>query len=175
MGFCVGMSVMTRGERDLLEMDCREECSSLNATTYNSLMKQYSINKDMKATTDIYRGMCTNGVMPDEKTYNILITGHARSRNMKEACYFHKEMVEKGFSLRPTSYNALIKGLFKKKRLIDAKSLFEEMRANGFSADKDIYDIFIDVNFSEGNIEKTLKLCDEAIEKDHGVYDTDKT
>ncbi|KAF5194644.1 Pentatricopeptide repeat-containing protein mitochondrial [Thalictrum thalictroides] len=84
---------------------------------------------------------------------------------MKEACYFHSEMVGKGFSLRTSSYNALIKGLLKKKRVIEARQLFEQMRTEGLVADQDIYSIFLDLNYNEGDMEMTLELCDETIEK----------
>ncbi|KAJ8467003.1 hypothetical protein OPV22_029555 [Ensete ventricosum] len=96
------------------------------------------------------------------KSCNILIHG---ARNMKEACYFHSEMISKGFGLRRSSYNALIKGLVRKKRLTEAKQLFEEMRAKNLVANREIYNIFIDINYTEQNIEMTLELCDEAIEK----------
>jgi hypothetical protein len=33
------------------------------------------------------------------------------------------------------------------------------------TAEREIYNIFIDMNFEEGNMEITLELCDEAIEK----------
>ncbi|KAF9591959.1 hypothetical protein IFM89_010406 [Coptis chinensis] len=136
-----------------------------NATTYNSLMKQYCIGNNMKATTKVYRGMCGQGVVPNNNTYNILIEGHSKARNMKEACYFHSEMVGKGFGLRASSYNALIRGLLKKKRMEEARKLFEQMRTEGLVADKEIYNIFLDLNYDEGNMQMTLELCDEAIEK----------
>ena len=123
------------------------------------------MEKTMKTTTKIYKEMRASGIMPDENTYNILIRGHCRARNMKEACYFHSEMIGKGFSLSRGSYNALIKGLVRKKRLTEATQLFEEMRAKNLVANREICNIFIDINYTEQNIEMTLELCDEAIEK----------
>lgn len=130
-----------------------EKGISPNATAYNSLLKQHCIRKDMRSAMELYRGMCFHGVLPNSDTYNILIKGHSKARNMKEACYLNSEMVEKGFKLSGSSYNALIKGLSKRKKM------------DGSVADKEIYDNFIDLNYSEGNMESVLELCDEAIEK----------
>ena len=74
-------------------------------------------------------------------------------------------MVEKGFSLSVASYDALIKGFYKRKKFVEAKKLFEEMRTEGFVAEKEIFDIFVDVNYEEGNWENSLELFDETIEK----------
>ncbi|XP_020975911.1 pentatricopeptide repeat-containing protein At1g05670, mitochondrial [Arachis ipaensis] len=161
-GFCM-LGMVEDGERLIKWM--LEKGIMPNATTFNSLMKQYCIRNNMRATTEIYKGMLAQGVKPDSNTYNILIKGHSVARNMKEAWYLHKEMVEKGFTLTAASYSALIKGFCKRKKFAEARQLFEEMRIQGLVADKEIYDIFVDVNYGEGNWEITLELCDEAIEK----------
>ncbi|RWR91702.1 pentatricopeptide repeat-containing protein mitochondrial-like protein [Cinnamomum micranthum f. kanehirae] len=56
--------------------------------------------------------------------------------------------------------------------MTEAKKLFDKMRAEGSVADKEIYDNFIDLNYSEGNMESVLELCDEAIEKRLGQPDS---
>ncbi|GMY26109.1 pentatricopeptide repeat-containing protein At1g05670, mitochondrial [Fagus crenata] len=161
-GFCMS-GMLDDGERLLKWM--LEKGIMPNATTYNSLMKQYCIRNNMRATTEIYRCMSVQGVMPDCNTYNILIKGHCKARNMKEAWFLHREVVEKGFDLTASSYSALIKGFYKRKKFMEARELFEEMRKQGLTAEKEIYNIFVDMNFEEGNMEITLELCDEAIEK----------
>ncbi|CAL5357988.1 unnamed protein product [Camellia sinensis] len=161
-GFC--MSGMLEDAERLLNW-MLEKGIMPNATTYNSLMKQYCIRNNMRGTTEIYRGMYAQGVMPDRNTYNILIKGHCKARNMKEAWFLHREMAEKGYSLTVSSYNALIKGFFKRKKFLEARKLFEEMRREGLVADRELYNIFVDMNYSEGNMDITLELCDEAIEK----------
>ncbi|XP_061365224.1 pentatricopeptide repeat-containing protein At1g05670, mitochondrial [Gastrolobium bilobum] len=161
-GFCMS-GMLENGERLIKWM--LEKGIMPNATTFNSLMKQYCIRNNMRATTEIYKAMHARGVMPDSNTCNILIKGHCKARNMKEAWFLYKEMVEKGFSLTAVSYNALIKGFYKRKKFVEARKLFEEMRMQGLVAEKEIYDIFVDVNYEEGNWEITLELCDEAIEK----------
>ncbi|KAK3027862.1 hypothetical protein RJ639_041496 [Escallonia herrerae] len=135
-----------------------------NATTYNSLLKQYCITKNMNATTEIYWRMHGQGVMPNDNTYNILIRGHCKARNMKEAWFLHKEMIEKGFKLSVESYNALIKGFLKRKKYVEATELFKEMRKEGLVADRELYNIFVDMNYDDGNLDMTLDLCDEAVE-----------
>ncbi|KAG5521081.1 hypothetical protein RHGRI_033590 [Rhododendron griersonianum] len=161
-GFCMS-GMLEDGERLLNWM--LEKGIMPNATTYNSLMKQYCIRNDMRATSEIYRGMHAQGVVPDSNSYNILIKGHCKARNMKEAWFLHREMVEKGYRLTVASYNVLIKGFFKRKKISEARKLFEEMRREGLVADGELYSIFVDLSYSEGSMDITLELCDEAIEK----------
>ncbi|GJN11634.1 hypothetical protein PR202_ga29837 [Eleusine coracana subsp. coracana] len=151
------------GGKKLLEW-MLEKNICLNATTYNSLLKQYCINNNMKSATEIYKGMCSQEVMPNENTYNILIKGHCKARNMKEALHFHNEMIEKGFRLTATSFNSLIRLLNKKKKFVEARKLFDEMRKEGMTAEPDVYNFYIDLNFNEENLESTLALCDELVE-----------
>ncbi|PWA37895.1 hypothetical protein CTI12_AA586380 [Artemisia annua] len=161
-GFCMA-GMLEDGKRLLKWM--LEKGIMPNATTYNSLMKQYSIRNDMHATTEIYRGLLGEGLSPNANTYDILIRGHCKARNMKEAWFLHKEMVEKGYDLSVNAYNALIKGFIKRKRIQEAKTLFDEMRKKGLAADRELYSIFMDMNYHEGNLDLTLELCDEALEK----------
>ncbi|XP_015076408.1 pentatricopeptide repeat-containing protein At1g05670, mitochondrial isoform X2 [Solanum pennellii] len=136
-----------------------------NATTYNSLMKQYSVRNNMCMTSEIYKGMLDQGVVPNANTFNILIRGHCKARNMKEAWFLHKEMIKKGFTPTLETYHALIKGFLRRKKYSEAKELFEEMRRYGLLADKEFYSIFADMNYELGNFDLALELCDEAVEK----------
>ena len=127
-------------------------------------MKQYCIRNNMRATTEMFKGMSGSGVMPDNNTYNILIKGHCKQRNMKEAWYLHKEMAGKGFILTASSYIALINGFLKRKKFVEARELFEEMRRQGLIANRELYNIFVDINYGAGNLDSTLELCDDIIE-----------
>nr|GLL33905.1 pentatricopeptide repeat-containing protein At1g05670, mitochondrial isoform X1 [Ipomoea trifida] len=161
-GFCTS-GMLEEGEKLLGWMV--EKGIMPNATTYNSLMKQHCIRNNMRVAAEICKGMCSKGVMPDGNTYNILIRGHCKGRNMKEAWYLHKEMVEKGYKPTIDTYHALIKGFLKRKKFSEAKGVFEEMRREGLSADKELYCIFADMRFEEGDFDRALQICDEAIEK----------
>ncbi|CAH9090217.1 unnamed protein product [Cuscuta epithymum] len=135
-----------------------------NATTYNSLMKQYCIRNNIHVASEICKGMIRKGVKPDGNSYNILIRGHCKARNMKEAWFLHKEMVGKGYKPTVDTYHALIKGFLKRKKFSEAKFFFEEMRKEGLAVDKELYCLFADMTFEEGEIDRVLELCDEAIE-----------
>ena len=78
-------------------------------------------------------------------------------------------MVEKGYDLTVNGYNALIKGFIKRKKYLEAKSMFDEMRKKGLVANREVYNFFMDMNYHEGNLDLTLELCDEMIEK--GIVD----
>lgn len=84
MVFCV--SGMLEGGQKLLTW-MLEKGMMPNATTHNSLMKQYCIRNDMRSAIETYRGMGQLGVLPDANSYNIMIRGHCKVRNMKEAWF----------------------------------------------------------------------------------------
>ncbi|KAI7990539.1 Pentatricopeptide repeat-containing protein [Camellia lanceoleosa] len=128
---------------------------------YTTLIGGFCKAGSVSAAYNLLEEMQNSKIIPDFVTYTAIIS----ARNMKEAWFLHREMAEKGYRLTVSSYNALIKGFFKRKKFLEARKLFEEMRREGLVADRELYNIFVDMNYSEGNMDITLELCDEAIEK----------
>ncbi|PNX73392.1 pentatricopeptide repeat-containing protein mitochondrial-like [Trifolium pratense] len=109
----------------------------------------------------LLRIMLDKGLQPTIVTFNVLMNGFFMSGILEDGERLTKWMFEKGVMPNATTFNSLMK----QKKYVEARKLFEEMRTHGLVAEKDIYDIFVDVNYEEGNWEITLELWDEAIEK----------
>jgi len=115
---CVRSRDMARAQKLFHDM---RRTISVNVITYNTLLKGFCLNGNLKGAQQLFTEMRHAGIAPDDITYNCLIDVAGRSGNLKEAWAVIHEMERDGIPVNQYTIAIMLKWLRHSRREGDVR------------------------------------------------------
>jgi pentatricopeptide repeat protein len=124
---------------------------------------------------DVFKGVRTQGDLPDVITYNALIGVCARGKEPLRALVVFEAMVKQGVVPNLATYSALVGACAKGNQPERAIEIFEAMRERGVAPDLPTYRILLSLCRTSGRAEQAIVLLQalqqQGLEPDAAIYD----
>ncbi|KAG5230082.1 transcription initiation factor IIB [Salix suchowensis] len=135
-----------------------------DTVTYNTLMQALYRYGRPKEALNLFKEMCSYGLLPSLVTHSILLDGFCKHGHLDEALKLLKAMQEKKLEPNIVLYNILIEGMFIAGKLVVAEELFSRLFVDGIQPTLQTYSVMIKGLLKEGLLGLVTTIKDRANE-----------
>jgi len=131
----------------------------INAVAYGSVLKGYSVARNMDAVWAVYQDMLADAIPLSSVTYNTLVNACCRCQEMDRIPAILEKMIRDDVKPDTITYSAIIKGYCQRGQVEHAFEIMDNMEQDShFKPDEFTYNTLIDGCARQGQYERGMRL-----------------